>query len=199
MRNIIIVIFCLSFFACCKRKDEPVIYVSQRMKDLYFFKNGSNWTMRDSLTGRIDSFYVSYTDSLIETYSVGKYEANYISIKEVNINNVDAADSMRFSFHLESTANTIDFKDYKFSEDFHSDGFGYGDITYSVFNYNGVNYTNVTEANDRQGIYVNLVRVDTLLYPSDYYLNKTEGFIKIRFNTKYHHFVWELLNSNIIR
>lgn len=47
------------FAACSKKKDPRYVYLDAFTKDHFYFKPGSYWIYRDSISGRVDSFYVS--------------------------------------------------------------------------------------------------------------------------------------------
>ena len=49
----------LLFIASCHQDDTPFYGLSDTQKNFSNFKEGSYWIMRDSLTGRMDSFVVS--------------------------------------------------------------------------------------------------------------------------------------------
>ncbi len=142
---------CLS---SCHKGDDPANLVPQNLKDLYLYRQGSYWTMRDSLTGRLDSFYVTRFDSSIGQYSGGAFEDNFVNISEANVDGINQADSAFYGFHLHGDGASFQYSDYLYKEDMACDCFR---ITDPKKNYelNGKTYNNGIEYNATFTLYVN--------------------------------------------
>ena len=50
--------------ACSKEPEFKSVYIDPALKAKYNFKKGSYWIYKDSISGRIDSFYLLQTDNL---------------------------------------------------------------------------------------------------------------------------------------
>jgi hypothetical protein len=61
-----IVLLAVQFIAC---KKTPVYYISQEMKDYFFYKPGSYWIYRDNYSGLTDSVYVTSCKEYMQDYS----------------------------------------------------------------------------------------------------------------------------------
>ena len=52
------IVFVFLFTACSKKHEPTYSYISSDTKKHFYFKPGSYWIYRDSISGRTDSFYV---------------------------------------------------------------------------------------------------------------------------------------------
>ena len=90
MKNLVILISLLLTGAIgCHKDSVPNYPVDADLKKAFNFKVGSYWVYEDSISGRIDSFYVSENVAQNEFYSgTPSYTEDNIaiSIKELNIN-----------------------------------------------------------------------------------------------------------------
>lgn len=78
----------LLLFAACKKDGKPYMPLNADLKKNYSFKVGSYWIYRDSLTGRVDSFYVTkYSDGNVEGQD-NVYESSGMVISQHNIDNI---------------------------------------------------------------------------------------------------------------
>ncbi len=184
-------------FAGCKKNDQPITYIPQNLKDLYLFREGTYWTMRDSLTGRIDSFYVSHFDSTFNSYNGRTFEENFTNIHEVNINNINPADSAFYGYNLRGSELNFVYKDYMFNEDIHYSGGWQSATLLPEFISSGKSYVSIFKYREIADLYVDYNAAG--YSDDDYYYNSKDGFVKIRMKTKYHHFVWELINAHVVR
>ncbi len=126
MKRIFFLAIILCVYGCSKGPPPVYHYVSKSVKEDFNFKTGSYWIMKDSISGRIDSFFVtSNRDGLTETEQGGHdYPAEYtenirINISDRNTDPSHASDSQGWVYS------------YGFSYlSFTSGGFGY-----ELFNY----------------------------------------------------------------
>ena len=131
MKNYIslIVLVCFGFLLadCNKHKDRPLyIMDSDSLISARFgFKEGSYWIYRDSLDGRVDSFYVSRNYTTHQGTENAVYEFHYVVINQVNQSGGSVADSARWIY---------DFRDFHVwvSYSYGRNGYGWAQtITFS--------------------------------------------------------------------
>ena len=126
MKRIFFLAIILCVYGCSKEPPPVYHYVSNSVKTDFNFKLGTYWIMKDSISGRVDSFFViSNNDVLTQTEQGGDdYPAEYtenirINISDYNTDPSHAIDSQYWGYDYGSSY--IGFV---------SDGIGY-----ELFNY----------------------------------------------------------------
>jgi hypothetical protein len=185
-------------FVACHKQSQPIPISGDLLK--YFdYKVGTYWIMRDSISGRIDSF--SVTNNQFGNTFNGSNEYNIgISISEYTNGNINP-DSLSWLIDLYSNSFFLNIKSPK-------PNFAYITNADPLFTYpftadpelailpsfllNGTNYADVAEIIQNLGIYA---------YDDWFYVNSDVGFIKFRISHPGAdiNYVWELLRSNIVR
>lgn len=86
MRNKHWLIILVLAIAGCKKEDTAYYGINDGSKELFRWKKGSSWLMSDSLTKRVDSFFVVDAESSWTPPSDGRsYEHLKINISEINL------------------------------------------------------------------------------------------------------------------
>ena len=198
-----IIFICLLFLiVCCRKKPgTPVIPISPALLSHFSFKVGTYWIYRDSLTGRVDSFYVDTNFTRNGTNGTGFSSTinvyNEIDIKSKNVDGHVYIDSVNWwSITLiDSTINAV--LDNEYPELIH---YPYN-VTYPHFSIGSINFSNVVD------IYCySIDTLDTTQYSQtfncSYFLNDSIGLVKMRINHPYRqviNHVWELQRYNIVK
>jgi hypothetical protein len=117
------------FCNCHKQKGLPVLDMDNdsTVHALFNFQKGSYWIYRDSLNGRIDSFFVSsnYYEKQAEQYNIINY--HYITITDYNIDGTKPADSSDWILNFQGDLITADYH-------YGRNGYGWkSDINYNPF------------------------------------------------------------------
>ncbi len=225
MKNYVsfILLMCFAFLlADCKKHQDLPVYVmdSDTMIDKHFdFKAGSYWIYKDSLNGRIDSFYVSSNYITKQGTENAIYVFHYIVIRDVSETAAFIADSSRWVF---------DFRAYDMWAGYSYGRNGYGwasTITYSpLFHYpfsvgdiyssfdtvnvtqvdsflaiNGLPYYNVAKVH--QHINVGVTSSDITRMDDWFFVNDSVGLVKMKIwhpldNISH---IWELQRYNIVK
>ena len=185
----------------CHKKDNGDYPVTNEIRDLYLFRPGSSWTMKDALTGRVDSFYVAGFDSISSQSPNrnGRTEELYITIREVNADHSNVADSASYTLHLVGGTAGLTYRDYIFKEEGNCPAIGSAIVWHDTFQSNGQSYTHVAESAVVWLMTVNGITDTNLAYLNSYFIDHEHGIIKIGFVSKYHRFDWELIQAHIIR
>lgn len=109
----VVCVAALCWIGSCKKADTKRDYVNldtdSSVKARFNFLPGTYWIYRDSLTGRIDSFYVSSNEypEQSETYVVYKY--HIITVSQVNIDGTAPADSSSWVYDFRATKIVVDY------------------------------------------------------------------------------------------
>jgi hypothetical protein len=226
MKNYIstFVLICFGFLLlnCNKQhKDLQVVNLDVDSFVLRYlnFKPGSYWIYKDSLSGRVDSFFVSGNFYSKQGAENAIYNYHYVVISEYNMDGTAVADSARWQFNYQDKKIILD---YFYGQN--SYGWKY-DVTYSplyIFPFqmgdnhstfdtatvvgidsfyasNGLPFYNVAHMHQYIHVDSNTVRGLTTI-DDHFFLNDSVGMIKMRVNhpqdSALHH-VWELQRYNI--
>ena len=100
----------------CSRPKPIYHYVSTDIKNDFNFKPGTYWIMRDSLSGRVDSFFVTNNNDDFSSTRTGSYafpaefsENIRINISDYSTDAFHASDSQHWSYYFVSDNSTSDF------------------------------------------------------------------------------------------
>jgi hypothetical protein len=198
MKNSIITIAVLMLILGCKK--ERIQYISDDIKQNYFYKPGSYWIYRDSVTGREDSCYVlSYSIDLVDindrstSQDYDKYESLKINmrvatlgisykysittfIKDDNISYMLGGNSgfKVFGCPLPINSSSINTSRYKGLLEF-----------FKSINLQGKEFINTLKYNTNGGGFC--------------YINESVGLIKLKTSLDSSNYNYELLRYNIIK
>ncbi|MCD6013620.1 MAG: hypothetical protein K0Q79_3482 [Flavipsychrobacter sp.] len=216
----------VAIFSNCKKPDQRRDYVEMdidsAVKARLNFLPGTYWIYRDSLTGRIDSFYVRSNEyqEQSETYVVYKY--HLITIAEVNIDGTAPADSANWVFDYRATkiiANynytTFDYgwKNQILFEPLFLYPYSYGDLKGkydttaltqidSFYSVNGLPFYDVAHVYHFSDFGTVSTGVVSRARLTDwFYVNDSVGMIRMKLDHADHniHHDWCLLRYNIVR
>ena len=202
-----------------QKKNLTHIPVDSNTKASFYYKPGTYWIYRDSLSGRIDSFYVKNNWASLNVQIDDNHCADYFysTIVEKNIINIITNDSGIYNWQLEENgisftknqSNTSEYNlDYLplFSYPFKVGAFQF--IDGSSGSGNDLSYFEqiLTNCNISGQLYNNVAIIPHHAIDSSYfdkfYLNADVGIIKMRLNhlkdsvkTK----VWELQRWKIVK
>ena len=204
MKTILIVLCGIFLFSCNKTKlnNTPV---SADLKAAFNYKVGTYWIYKDSLTGFLDSFFVTDNGTSSYTNTGGGYSVDQIGIA---ISQFSYSSSNIHYWHLtyQADAISLDFVEnpqkelyihhdplinYPFDTFIHTCNLcnGYStDTTQSVmlvstYNLTGMNYTNVALISCT-GRVIDISNQIVTTYDDDFYLCPSVGIIKMRLNHK---------------
>jgi hypothetical protein len=204
MKNLLLIITMLMFAVGCKKK-ENIYYLSDEVKRNFFFKPGSYWIYRDSISGMMDSCYLS--SSMIQILDNPRVTASYSKLELLSldflISPLDTSIKDKNELYMGVVENNL-LADYIFKLDRNhiqrlvhgtplpisapdSKKFGKKDSVNILNKYTvlGVDYENVGE------IWVN--------NHEQHYINDSVGFIKMKVFNDSVNFVWELQRYKIIK
>ena len=203
-------LFCLFLFCRCNKTtpgNNVYTLVDSAFKANFNYQPGSYWIYRDSLSGRVDSFYVTQN---MTAYVTPKWtESINIQVSEKNTDGSHPADSGAWVYTLEGTDAALNYFDssnelvFAYNPFFiypPGTAFLYDDQvsdtpvilnTMGSYTVNGNTYSNVTDIEHR-----------ATGYPANYFfINDSAGIIKMELSTSsgaLSH-VWELQRYHIIR
>lgn len=191
---IILHIFLVSCWAEKKSRNEPV---RKNVKEYFFYKPGSYWVMQDSITGRIDSFAVTNSKSII--YNSPELSAEVVScgMRQFRLNTPGNVDSVTLTL---SGGWHVSLGFYPSNDDKYAyhymmfGGFQPGDSLVGDVTIRNVVYKNVEVSNPYAHDSSNKP-----IYGSRFYVNKTEGILKMVLPQTDQIYIWELLRSKVIR
>jgi hypothetical protein len=105
------VITFLFFTGCRKTPNSPNVASASAIKADFYFREGSYWIMKDSISGRIDSFVVRYNRDSAITISNPEYsyEETDMVIWEYNTNHA-LADSIVWHFLSKDSSFSLDWR-----------------------------------------------------------------------------------------
>lgn len=170
---IFIAVSCIVVFSQCNKNDggpapvTPKKFDETELSKNFYFKPGSYWIYKDSLTGRLDSIYVTANDT-------GQWDDNFqyagvgrpcvlTKMLQQNIDNSNLYDTARWQFYLTGDNAIMDY--------FH----GTKDITkedIKEFRYNQL-FINPMQATPKEWLWINYHgdAVAAYLHPSNYIIN----------------------------
>jgi len=124
-----IVLACLApVLLCCKKHSNATIVDrdSDSLIDKHFnYKAGSYWVYKDSLSGRIDCFYVKQNYYVAQGDGRYIYNYHFVSISEVNMDGTKTADSAEWILNYNQNQVILDYY-------YGRSGYGWkSDITYN--------------------------------------------------------------------
>jgi len=114
-RLIIMLLFSLCFFFSCKKQGLQRVPVNAALKAAFNYKPGTYWIYKDSISGRVDSFFVRSNSDMFYPELIGatgngtgnpneSIEIISIIISEFNINPLSAAsDTQHWQFGYQET------------------------------------------------------------------------------------------------
>ena len=194
---LILVVFTETQYSCKKKStSNPGGYNVK--KDLSF-KTGTYWVLRDTVSGRVDSFYVrGLNDGNTTDYNTGvSYEDIRVDIKEVNTAPA-STDTANWVLNLVQNGVQIIINDGTVAVSYDAIPYPFNNASYAglhnedVHNVgnlleNGITYSGVAQIAVSGGVY------DTL------YMNK-DGFVQLHINhgASYQK-NWQLLRHKIVR
>ena len=119
VRYLALAIFLIAALTSCTKEEGKYFSVDSFARDLFLWKEGSYWIMRDSVTSQRDSFYVkTYSSSENRGNYEDKYEIIRIEIREVNGTNPALTTDWRLYLNSydgsSSFGNTVSFPFYPF-------------------------------------------------------------------------------------
>lgn len=180
-------------FVECNKCHNIIYYVSQDQLDFSNFKVGSYWIMKDSLTGRRDSFVVNFIikdlhDQMPSDDCSDKYQLQTIYMKEFEIATNTEVDS--FSWGMNFYANG--YNTFVYDEVYKSI------ILYVPFNIHGENSNVFINGNYYNGVSISS---DTNYHDVKVkvYINSSDVLLKLSLTTPNDTKIWELEKANIIR
>jgi len=76
--RIFVIIICMMTMYSCKKNNNPVINVNTALKAAFNYMPGTYWIYKDSISGRIDSFFVTLHQDNTGTGAFVTVEGIYI-------------------------------------------------------------------------------------------------------------------------
>lgn len=196
MKHIIPIIAVIIVLISCKGETKFMHHpVHKDVKDYFYYKPGSYWVMRDSLTGRMDSFAVVHSESIVYSTPDESGEVIYCGMHQYRQNTPGEKDSVLLRLSNGWTVSIDFFSAYKYAYSYMTFG-GFrpedslvGDFTILNRTYKNVQISNpyAVDSNNKP------------VYGSKFYVNKTEGLLKMVLPQTDQKYVWELLRSKVIR
>lgn len=192
-----LLLFCfvvLAVSSCLKRKYH-LLEVNSDMVMRYSYQPGTYWVMRDSATGRTDSFYVM-ADSVVTRPGREKLDIQhyYCSIQQVNQQHTD---SCLWQIHMVQNSFILNVSPTDSEYLYVCGAMHYPfPLSYALYPMNARYYADVYESN----YYQFAADGTTMLYNNWLYLNEREGLVKMRLNlyNPERHFVWELQRMKLV-
>ncbi len=192
---ILFVLLSLTGAACLKHKYH-LLEVDAGLLDRYYYQPGTYWIMKDSATGRIDSFFITTTSKVNQSVRSGLDVQNAISqMAQISADNTDT-----FFWEWRYVQSTLTLKVQSKlppGSSYYCGAAAYPlVVTYKLFPLNSRYYANVNESNMHgdstaaAGAYNNWL-----------YLNETDGMVKLRISQPSDpekSFVWELVRRQIV-
>ncbi len=218
MKNVFIILTVFVLLAACTKEQlSDNIFFDKDVRQKYFYKKGSYWIYRDSISGRVDSFYVSeiYThvpEAKATWYQDEEEMAITITqkISDTSIKDIIKWDiryiaktSVISDYSRNSATNSILFytnnsrvlynprSNYKIPEL----GQVFSNFLIGDFKLGTKNFQNVCE--------IHCENIDNNKNDCTFYFNDSVGYIKMRFNFDNDTFkikeVWELQRWHVIK
>jgi hypothetical protein len=220
---ITITFFCLLVIPGCKRDkyNTPVIQINSSMMAGFGYKTGTYWIYRDSLSGEVDSAWVSassvYTDQTSCVLSNDMPRRQFMNIN-VTVSHNDPSVAEAWYFHMADTTFTINLAN---NRDSIESGLGFtlfhyplakGDASYSsgcVGGRSGGFTDIIPELSVGSQGYSNSARsthnlndsIGNYYYNDLFYVNENAGIVKLVFNHPHSsvHRVLELQRCKIVK
>lgn len=187
----VIIISLLLAPSCIKRKYR-VLEVTPALLERYNYKPGSYWIMRDSATGRTDSFYITSSTTTNYTRRAGLDVQNIVG--QMQQLSADKADTFFWEWRYIQSDLTLKLQSKANRDVLYPCGFMKYPltITYTSFPLNSRYYADVNESN--------MTDDSAFQYNNRLFLNEADGLVKVRLNhpSDSQHFVWELVRRNIV-
>ncbi len=182
-----------TFVSSCIKRKNNVIAITPALLERFSYKPGSYWIMRDSITGRIDSFYITSSVSNNISLRAGLEVQNVVA--QMQQLSADKADTSRWEFRYVKNQLSLNVLSKTYPGVYYPCGYMLYPLTIShpTFQLNAYYYADVNESN--------IVDDSTRKYNNSLFLNEANGLIKMRLNhpsDSQKHFVWELLRKNIV-
>ncbi len=177
----------IGLYAC--KKILPNKPIDADLKAAFSFKPGTYWIYKDSVSGRIDSFFV-YSNN----YTIGDPSSGYEKY-DIEYDNINVCYTIS-SIGWELYGNNIKFT-YYMSMNVIQYPFNVGQLN---SNMDGTNNTisTISSFTIAGNIYNNVAEISNIHFGDLYYISADIGLIKIKFN----HFpvnpVWELQRYHIV-
>jgi len=190
----------------CKKTNLPNRPVDADLKAAFSYLPGTYWIYRDSISGHVDSFFVTQDTHNNYNYN-SQYTFDQITVRITAYNVASFADSDTWEISLYQSTIAIDYDIDLYSKN--TDGIDYYPLTYPFTDgeYIGSTGTNVNTLSIL-GNYVvdgktfnNVAQVNYVDGTNDYfYISSDVGIIKMRLydNVDSVH-VWELERWNIVK
>ena len=191
----ILILFLMSILACTKKPG--ILYLDAKIKEQFYFKKGSYWIYRDSISGRVDSFYlesVEFTND--STYIYALYDKRILEKMTINIFqtslSVPYSDTPIWDFSLLQRNN------YFFKSNYQKGKIKI--LTYSILQ----GYMDVGLEKELDVFGKTFTDVPSFKSPNSlYYLKEGIGYLKMRLNyddgaSKINE-VWELLRWHVVK
>ena len=182
----------LSSSACLKRKNN-LISVTPALLERYSYKPGSYWIMRDSISARIDSFFITSSVTENTTLRQGLDVQNVVA--QMAQISADRTDTSFWEWRYVRNQLSLKVQSKTYPGTLYPCGLMLYPpvITYTSFPLNSRYYADVNVSNTTD---------DSTLRDNNWlYINEADGIVKMRLNhptDTQKHFVWELLRKNIV-
>ncbi len=207
------------FFGCKKRGVVKEEHISPELLAGFSYKVGSYWIYRDSVTGEIDSMYVTGNETSQATSSSKDLtlitDLNGVNFVQKSAGGLHANDSIIWGMSLtlkniafvcffrKSTFTYSKFLAYPYQEGYYTPGDTIDLAVLPSFNVNGFTYANV--ACMHRWLKIDTIEPDfryiIFTHNDVFYINNTDGIIKMRLDhpadTLFH--VWELVRRNVVK
>lgn len=207
MKNIFILMAGMSFlfWGSCKRPGSnlPNYAVDADLAAAFSYKPGTYWIYKDSLTGQIDSFYVTQltTNNFKDPSGTYTYDLIGVYFAERGITSLTSTDTSSWRIYLQQNQFSLDhYWKYEY-------------VDYDAVEYPFINNSSKGVYNERV-IINNSITINSKIYANtttiNYYSNNINdsyfiypniGMLKISINHSYDSFrkIWELQKSNVIK
>jgi hypothetical protein len=214
-KSYLLLLLLLLFWGCAKQKPTPI---NSELKKSFNYQVGSYWIYRDSVSGATDSFFVTSNKPSVSEYSL--LTANGNSANEITIeisdytNGIINSDSSYWFFdlsanllfvgedNLKSYINIlydplieVPFSDNPSNYSYGTDGVNFLGIIPS-FQLNGKAYLNTAQVWHSDGVKDS---TNAGFYNDMFYINETDGIIKMSLHHGVSLRVLELQRDNIVR
>jgi hypothetical protein len=103
----------ITLFACKKKPDNNVIHINGALKAAFNFQPGTYWIYKDSLTGIMDSFFVTKNTYFTTTNYPYTIESIGINISEYDYHITSLIDTQWWSFSYQSNMFDLRYQENK--------------------------------------------------------------------------------------
>ena len=219
-KKYLFILILVSLFACNRNNVKPDVatHISDSLKKYFYYKPGTYWIYKDSISGRRDSFVVVKTDSfatILEVFSTPAHLQQCIDIY-VDEYNLDSSGASVYHWkwsligagaYVNLLTGPLFFHPFIIGQafPFMSDECLLTNI-FASYAVNGNNFSNVAEINHYNNDSIPIPPSYSVLnrsvpYNDWFYINNGAGIIKMRINNSpdsIHH-VWELQRYKMLR